>query len=478
MIKKEWSIFQKQIFKNIHYDMGHLIIEALAGSGKTSTIIESFKYVPKGKKVIALAFNKIIQKELSERAPARVECSTFHSLGFRGIKQKFKTVEIDDNKVFNIVKELINSKDEWDLISNIADTVAFCKYSLVDSPNGIEEIILDYGIDTCEMPIDEFTKLVIKTLAEDKKQTQKIDFNDMCWMPFVYDIPLGKYDYVYVDEFQDLNRSQVLMAQKVCNSVGGRMIFAGDFFQELYSWRGSDISLIKDLQKEETTKTLTLPITYRCPKKIVELVKPLVNNFMCAENAKEGTIEEISTNQMYKKAKPGCFILSRVNAPLIKICMTFIREGKKCNIRGRDIGKQLSGLIKKSKKKQVPAFLKWLEKWKDDEVGKLMAKGIKPDATLDKYECLVNLCEDANDLEAVKQQINELFDDSDEKNIIICGSVHSCKGLERDEVFLLKWTCRSWFDAIYDNEDKNEELNIAYVACSRSKDKLYLVNKF
>jgi DNA helicase II / ATP-dependent DNA helicase PcrA len=170
--------------------------------------------------------------------------------------------------------------------------------------------------------------------------------------------------------------------------------------------------------------------------------------------------------------------LSRTNAPLIKICMSFIRDGKRCNIRGRDIGKQLSTLIKKSKKKQIPAFLKWLEKWRDGEVEKLIAKGIKTDNVLDKYECLVNLCEDINSLEEVKERIDELFDDTDEKNIIICSTVHKAKGLERDEVFLLKWTCRGWFDNISDSEEANGEINIAYVGSTRSKDKLFLVNKF
>lgn len=457
---------------------GRFLLGDFTITHNTSTIIESFKYVPRGKKVIALAFNKIIQQELQDRSPSRVACFTFHSLGLQGIRQRFKTVEIDDNKVFNIAKELVDDPKDYDLILNICDTVAFCKYSLVDSPSAIEDIILRYGIDTCEMLVDEFMKLVIKTLAKDKEQINKIDFNDMCWYPFIWDIPLGKYDYVYVDEFQDANRSQVMMAKKVCNPNGGRIIVAGDYFQELYRWRSSDVSIIRDLQKQEGTNTFSLPITYRCPKKIVELVKPFVPAFSCPDTAKDGEIHNISLNEMYKLAKPGCFVLSRVNAPLIKICLAFIREGKRCNIRGRDIGKQLSGLIKKSKKKQIPAFLKWLEKWKNEEVEKLISKGIKPDNVIDKYECLVNFCEEEGSLEEVKEKIDELFDDTDEKNIIIASSTHKSKGLERDEVFLLKWTYRGWFDNIIDNEEENLEMNVNYVAATRSKDKLYLVNKF
>lgn len=474
-----WSLFQKKIFLDISKGVGHTIVEARAGSAKTTSIIESFRYLPRGKKTIALAFNKIIQKELADRAPSYVECLTFHSLGFRAIKQKFKTVVLDEWKVFNIVKELIADKLDNDLVFSICDTVAFCKYGLIDSPREIDYLISRFGIDLCELERRDFIKFVIQTLGKDKALTSTIDFNDMCWFPFVHDLHLGQYDFVFVDERQDLNKSQMIMATKICKKDGGRIIAVGDEKQELYSWRMSDSSIVETLKKSPDTKTLTLPVSYRCPKQIIDLVKPWVSDISCPETAKEGTIEEISLNKLYSVAKPGCFILSRTNAPLIKICIAFIRNNVKANIRGRDIGKQLLTIIKKSKKKQTNAFLKWLESWKDEEVEKLQLKGIGVEPTLDRYECLINLCDELTSLDEVKKKIEELFDDSDEKNIIVLSTVHKAKGLERENVFLLRWTFRNWFDTILpgDEENSNEELNIAYVACTRTKNHLYIVNK-
>src|SRR5271167_546946 len=88
-VKHNWSEYQKNIFRNVNKDTGHLIVEAYAGSAKTTSIVESFRYLPKGKKTLALAFNKIIQEELRSRAASYVEVFTFHSLGFRAIKQRF-----------------------------------------------------------------------------------------------------------------------------------------------------------------------------------------------------------------------------------------------------------------------------------------------------------------------------------------------------------------------------------------------------
>lgn len=474
----EPSAFQKRIFYNIAKETGHLIVEARAGAAKSTTIVEGFKYLPKGKKTIALAFNKIIQKELREKAPSYVQdVLTFHSLGLRAIKQRFKTIEIDDYKVFNIVKEFSECQNDYDLIYNICDAVAYCKYGLFDSPREIDNIISRFGIDVGDLERTNFIRIVIQTLGKDKAMTTKIDFNDMCWFPFVYDLFLGQYDYVFVDERQDLNKSQWYMVNKLCKKDGGRIIAVGDKKQTLYSWRLSDTVSITELEAMESTKTLPLPISYRCPQQVVDLVKPWVPDICCPETAKNGTIDEISLNKLYALAKPGSFVLSRTNAPLIKICMSFIRQGIKANIRGRDVGKQLLSVIKRSKKKQVPAFLKWLETWKDDEIEKLKVKGLSADNVLDRYECLVNLCDEIKGLDEVKTKIEELFDDSDEDNIVILSTVHRAKGLERDQVFLLRWTFRAWFDTILPGMEDNEEMNIAYVACTRSKDKLYIVHK-
>jgi superfamily I DNA/RNA helicase len=476
-VKLDWSPFQKAIFKDVALGNGHTVVQAYAGSSKTTSIVESFRYLPKGKKTLCLAFNKIIQEELKSRAPSYIDVLTFHSLGLRAIKQRFGNIELDDNKVFDLVKGQL-SDPEYDLITNICDTVAFCKYGLQDTPAQIDKIIDLFGIDVCGMDRKVFISLVVKTLGLDKAQTSKIDFNDMCWFPFVHNLFLGTYDFVYVDEYQDLNKSQLVMAKKACNANGGRIIACGDTFQDLYSWRGSDSSIVEELKTQAGAKTLPLPISYRCPKNVIELAKHWVPDITCPDTAPDGEVEDISLNQLYTIAKPGCFILSRTNAPLIKICMAFIRLGVKANIRGRDIGKQLAYLIKKSKKKQIASFLTWLKTWRDDETAKLQEKNINPENVWDRYECLVNLCEECKTLEEATKKVNELFNDTDEKNIIMLSSVHRAKGLEADDVFLLKWTFRLWLNEELALIDKpNEEANIAYVGATRTKKRLFLVSK-
>jgi superfamily I DNA/RNA helicase len=280
-----------------------------------------------------------------------------------------------------------------------------------------------------------------------------------------------------VDEAQDLNKSQLVMAKKACKIDDGRIVMVLDPYQALYSWRMADTSILEDLKQQSATKILPLPISYRCPKLVIDLAQNWVPDITCPDTAIQGEVKDISLNDLYKLAKPGCFILSRTNAPMVKICMSLIRNNVRANIRGRDIGKQLNYLIKKSKKKEIPAFLKWLENWKNEEVEKLKAKNFNTENVLDRQECLINLCDECKTLKEVSKRIDDLFNDTDEKNIVILSTVHRAKGLEREDVFLLRWTFRAWFDKMFLLEKPNEECNIAYVAATRSKKRLFVVQK-
>lgn len=482
--KHDWSPFQKKIFYNIAKESGHLIVEARAGSGKSTSLIESIRYVPKGKSVIALAFNKSIASHLSEKCSSFILTKTFHSFGLMAVKQKFPNIAVDNNKVIDIIKKIPQCENEkgkpdWNLIFSLADTVSYCKMYLNDTPSFIDEIMYQFNVDTCEVDRKEFISLVIKILGKDKEDTTKIDFDGMCYFPFAHNLNVQMADYVFLDEYQDLNYSQLYLAKKACKSNGGRIIAYGDSKQDLYSWRGSDSSIIKGLKEESTTQILSLPISYRCPKKIIELCQKWVPDITCPDIAIDGEIHEIMLDKLFDTAQSGCFVLSRTNAPLISVCLGFISKGKKASIRGKDIGLNLKSIIKKSKKKRIDAFLKWIEKWKEQELEKIKGKRAKPEEIIDKYECLINLCDNAKDLNEVSKKIDDLFSDSEEKNMIMCSTSHRAKGLERDDVFILKWTYWKWLDNIpYDHESlEDEELNIAYVSCSRARKNLYLVKK-
>jgi len=469
--KREWSDFQKDIFRDIAKATDHTVVIARAGSGKTSTIVEGFRYLPKGKKTLMVAFNKSIADELKQRAPSYVDVMTLHSLGFRAIKQSFGNVILEQDKSRMIVAGIIGEDyDLWELNQSICKCVSLCKGFLFDTPKGVDDLIDRFGIEIFDLSREVFIDHVLKTLAKAKSQKQVIDFDDMIWFPFVYRLNVGKFDVVFVDEAQDLNAAQMAMVMSAVKP-DGRIIAVGDPAQSIYQFRGADSEAMPNFINKLKAKTLPLSVTYRCPKKVVALAQEIVPDIVAHKDSPDGEVIDLDVGLLLKTVKPGDFILSRTNAPLIKHCMALLKAGVPANIQGRDIGANLIYFIKKSKAKTINAFITYVNNWKDQEIKRLLSEKKNIEICEDKAECLLNLCEGTLTIKDLKETIEKLFNDVADNAKVILSTVHRAKGLERDNVFILINTFR------YGPEVVGEEANLYYVAVTRSKSKLYLVSK-
>lgn len=468
--KHNWSDLQKDIFRDINKATDHTVVIARAGSGKTSTIVEGFKYLPKGKKTLMVAFNKAIADELKQRAPSYIDVMTLHSLGFRAIRQSFGDVVLENNKCSSIVSNIIGEDYElWELNCSICKCVSLCKGFLVDTPDKIGDIIDKFEIPVFELPRKNFIEHVVKALSMCKANKQVIDFDDMIWFPFVYHLNVGKFDVVFVDEAQDLNTSQIVMVLSACKP-SGRIIAVGDPAQSIYQFRGADSDAIPNFISKLGAKTLPLSITYRCPKAIVKIAQEIVPDINAADSAPEGMVHYVAVSDLQKLAKPGDFVLSRTNAPLVRHCMSFLRAGIPSNIQGRDIGSNLLYFIKKSKAKTISEFTKYVNEWREQEVKRLMSEKKDTAICIDKADCLLNLCEGLLTIKDLKQTIESLFSDTDDHKKVIFSTTHKAKGMERDRVFVLRNTYR------YGNGG-GEENNLWYVAVTRAKSELFIVSK-
>lgn len=464
--KLNWSEYQKAIFSNVAKASGNTAIIARAGSSKTTSLVEAIRYIPKGKKVLVAAFNKSIAKELREKISDTITVATLHSLGFQSIRQKFGNVILDTKKCFNIVKEIVG--DDYDLILEICRTVSLCKSLLCDTPSKIMDLMDKYGIEYFPFTREDFANTVIKILGQCKKQTTIIDYDDMIYFPFVYGLSLGKYDYIMIDEAQDMSYSQLLLALSAVKENSRVFVFLDDR-QAIYGFRGCDIESVRTILEKLNPTTLSLPISYRCPKLVVYEAQKIVPDIQAAPNAIDGKIEELKLDKLLNNVKGGDYIISRTNAPLIKLCLSLLKNGTPANIQGRDIGSNLSAFIKKSKAKTIDKFLEYVEEWKQKETKRLAAEKKDLTVCIDKAETLVNLCDGCKTIKDLKANIEKLFDEVEDKDKVLLGTTHRLKGKEADRVFMLTWTYRKGA-----NEEEN---NLYYVCISRSKKELYMVRK-
>ncbi len=236
----KWSQYQKAIFDFIEHEQGHLVVEAAAGSGKSTTLIKCLDFIPQNDKVLLTAFNTDIVNELKKRTTdmPNVDVKTLHSLGLLFIKKNLPQVSgvpepfKYDSYIRNNIKELssintytLKGREYFRYMENIKKYVDFGRYYLCQTVNDLNFIEDRYGIDT----IADEKEIAIKVMEWGKNALETVDYTDMVWLPNVLFLkPLGLlYDFIMVDECQDMNKAERELVLK-CFKMGTRMMSVGD----------------------------------------------------------------------------------------------------------------------------------------------------------------------------------------------------------------------------------------------------------
>ena len=492
-IEYPWSDFQKNIFSWIEHDQGHLVVEAVAGSGKTTTLVKCLDFIPSNSKVLMSAFNTDIVKELKKRTKDKenVEVRTLHGLGLLFIKRNFPKVNSIpepfkyDAYIKNNIKELssintytLKGREYFKYIENIKKFVDFGRFYLCQTVKDLEFIEERYGIDV----IADEKEVAIDVMEWGKNALETVDYTDMVWLPNVlYLKPLGLlYDFIFVDECQDLNRAERELILK-CFKMGTRMMSVGDTFQCLYNFAGSDPESFNVLKSLPNTKTLPLGITYRCGKNIVKYANRLVKAIQPADDAIDG---EILENVSLDDIKDGDMILCRNNAPLIQIYNEYLKLGKKSYIRGKEIGSNLKAIVRSTKQEKLNVDCHedgvFVRLYDDLFVSrnKIMEKfGIDAETAmdspqlqnkLDMINALEILAEGINTSDEIIEKIDAIFSKKDKKSGISLSTVHKAKGLEAENVYI---ACHSLMPSKAAKKDWEikQEYNLMYVAYTRAK---------
>ncbi len=467
------SVLQQNIFDNVSNGVGHTVVKARAGSGKTTTIMGSLASVPTGMTVALFAFNKSIATELGRRAPKGVEVKTLHAHGFSSIRRSFRNVTVNNDKTLLVCEtmfgEPINDHPVRGHYRAIASLVAVAKDTMVTRGDlvALDSLVDDFGIDAPEAGRSDFIAAAMKVLEQSAELTHIVDFSDMCWLPVVLRLRVWAFDHVFVDETQDLSPSQVellLMSVK----RGGRITAVGDDRQAIYAFRGADVNTIPNLIDRLNAKVLPLSVTYRCCRAVADMASTEVRDLSAAPGAVLGSVSSCGEDEMLTCANVGDMIISRSNAPLMGYCLRLLKIGKRAAIKGRDVGAGLIAMIKKSKATSVDGLLTWATAWHKKETERLAKKEKSTDPADDKLECIYVLADGATSINEVIDRAKNLFSDDGDVGRITLGTTHKLKGLEADRVWMLENT--------YRRHKGGEEANCWYVAVTRAKSDLRLVS--
>jgi DNA helicase-2/ATP-dependent DNA helicase PcrA len=491
------SHFQEDIFRFIREERGNLVVQACAGSGKTSTIVMALDHVPSRASVLVLAFATQAAEDLADKVPKGIGVRTLHSYGFAVVRRHFRAVVYNKFRLPNLVRVVLgNDPDESDDRDAVAEIVRYAKGALASTPEELDDLIDEYDLEQGELSLERGELVaaaarVLKLCRDphcagapvDPKRGKwspewrlvsppapEVDYDDMCWLPVVLNIPGAQYDFVFVDETQDLNPCQIELAMRIPRSPEGRVCALGDRRQSIYRFRGADASAMGNVVRRLGATTLPLSVSYRCARRIVDVAQRLAPEIEAAPGAPEGLVEDITVADMMERLEPGDMVLGRSNAPLVALCVSLIAEDRAAVIQGRDVGEMLVRFVKRSRQRTVAGLLQYIESWLGAEIARLGCRE-PPRSTRgaeDKAEVLRRAADGADSVARVIERLEGLFSNDVFGEIITLSTTHKAKGQERERVFVLVDT--------YASDRSTEEENLFYVAVTRARSELYLVH--
>ncbi|MBE9064120.1 UvrD-helicase domain-containing protein [cf. Phormidesmis sp. LEGE 11477] len=513
------SAYQKAIIQFLLEKTKNGACNAVAGSGKSSTLmIAAIALAAKG--VLAstlkvLVFGKANAKDLQTKILKlgrdwKYCSSTLHSVGYSLLRKEIEVkIDVQECKYRKIARErgyLSTGDKKGSLIEEqVCSESEFLK--LVDlvrltNQTACAEVIRDLAKDH-EIEAFEFSQIaeaivvclqVGKIIARTKGV---LDYTDMIWLPVLWQLDtrpwFRAYEYLFVDECQDLNQTQLTLALMLSGQVSGyrgkagRIIFVGDPAQAIMGFAGADCNSYSNIVDQAKAVELPLSTCYRCPSSHIRLVRYLFPHIPIEprDDAPVGSIQTIGDAQLKQMLKTGDMVLSRKTAPLVRLCIRLIADGVRAAVKGRNIGETLKRELENITKlpgfhfSQFSRFL--------GEYGELKAERYKG---LENYEQLMQSLSDRLDaLEAIYQSqvsatsvvdlathIDSMFADNDDSPITL-STVHRSKGLEGKRIFLLKpddlpltWKGQQPWQL------KQEE-NLLYVALTRSTSELFFVGE-
>lgn len=303
--------FNENQVEAIRYDMQkHLQIIAGAGSGKTETICAKVAYLIQMKnvnpsRICMMTFTRKAKEEMEERVnkflgveKSKVNVSTFHGT-FMGLFTQLKKQnpayasigiqgdnadqgELEYRKELNqlIYKYGLNNLDKWN-DKSISERISYWTNMgyLVEQMVEYVEKHFDSIDEKADQPISVRFKEMMEEFYQIRKEKEIVIYDDFLVnlyealrrYPAAREFVQNRFDYIFIDEFQDINPLQMETVKLICPPDGfsPKLVIVGDDDQSIYAFRGSDPIYIKNFSKTYASNEIRLMRNYRSRPNIV-----------------------------------------------------------------------------------------------------------------------------------------------------------------------------------------------------------------
>lgn len=274
---------------------GPVLVLAGAGSGKTRVIIERMAWLVEERGVaprnlLALTFTNKAADEMQRRFAQRIALDyvpsfvgTFHSFGLWILRREAEQLHrprnftiFDDQDQRTLMKRLVKELPKRFMPVSPRDALGF-----ISSVKHVEPF--PAWSDAPEAPKEETYRELWQRYHDVLKACGALDFDDLTALtafllerfPEVCAKYRRRFQHILVDEYQDTNRSQYVIARSL--GEAGNLFVVGDEDQSIYSWRGADINNILDFARDfPDARAYRLEQNYRSAAPILDAANALV----------------------------------------------------------------------------------------------------------------------------------------------------------------------------------------------------------
>jgi hypothetical protein len=507
----------------------HIVIAALAGTGKTTVLVQLIREFNQiqGLSVLALCFATRDKKALEGRAKgkAKVFTSNGGGLSILGSWARSTGKRIDVNtgvasqlleqrlREDGLIKAGADGKDVWEIgghiygnILQLQSKVRTCLalrfnmagYASQPTDADIMELADRFGVEigNDDLPTVLFyVKFLFQELASLKNAVAYgVDQDGMVFLPAYHQLkPKDLFDRVLVDEAQDqsdVNRAIAVLFLK----PNGRLVIVGDPNQGIYEWRGADEDSMPQwcqiMANRGGYKVFPLTLCRRCSKAVIKLAQGIVEGIQALPDAPDGSATDIADMNAlvdHLAEKKTGLVLCRANAPMISLVLKLLALRIPAALMRSDI---VAGLLKlvdqvSEGKSTAPITdcLVGLEQWEMDQLAKFSKRRdatTKCQLVRDKAACIRALAEEESVKTAadLRRKIDEIFPANvviDPNTMIVGSTVHGAKGGEAKSVYLLSpdGAKSNIFDQVW-SSDRDRD-NTLYVGITRCELDIYFV---
>jgi len=529
---------QQEVIDWVATGQGNALVSSVAGSGKSTLITQCANQIPLSQKVIILSFNKKIAQDMNEKLKTRMpnrfpggaddwkrtQASTLNSIGMRLIVNHYKygirqprDVQNNDEKIEDILTaltaELYERRTQRYLanleayknsplyplgtppvkpkrrpcFSTVTNLLRLSRASLYPVANGsfeeLTNIIGFYGIEIntkldLEWSANSLKRLNNETLIRFHEKHQ-ITLDEQIYMPWALDLrnPFP-WDWIFVDECQDLSPLRIDLLRRLSKPTT-RFLFVGDNDQSIYGWTGADPRCFGRIQREFAPISFQLTSTFRCSHAVTELAQKYVPSITAFKSNLQGEVLKFPNGGPLPELKSGDAILSRLKSGLIGIAIRLIRNGKKFQgfegLLDEKMLEQLQQIYEdQNTSLPLPVGLSKVAIVVEDDIDSNGCSSEKVEL-YDLAVALKSLSEAfpaIRDFSGLRNQLYEVCKGTSEGPLL--STIHKQKGAEFNNVLIVDFSLLPLVWPGQQDWEFQQELNLVYVAITRTKDKLFL----